>query len=160
VKSIGFHAPNGAIMKILSTIMRKKKSRGIKIFVLPEEPYHPLTLPGSLSILVDIQSEGIGGSFRPFFIDAGMGMITQSLLARAVAIERKTIFHIVVLADSFEYFKSGLSQVIQSTGGSFNSLPVIKCLLCIVMLKQNVTFIVFRSPIFLAKSAMPCDILF
>lgn len=40
-------------------------------------------------------------------------MVAQSLMAGAAALERKTIFHVVVLASSFDEFQSGLSKVMQ-----------------------------------------------
>lgn len=109
--------------------VEKRKARGIKIFVLPEGAHHPLALPGSLSILVDIlrNEREAGVHFDHVFIDAGTGMVAQSLLAGAAALERKTIFHVVVLAGSFEDFQSGLSRVIQYAesflGVSLDSLP-------------------------------------
>jgi len=102
---------------------------GVKIFVLPEGAHHPLALPGSLSMLVDIlrNERESGVRFDHVFIDAGTGMVAQSLLAGAAAIGRKTIFHVVVLAGSFEDFQVGLSQVIQYTEEflhvSIHSLP-------------------------------------
>jgi len=51
--------------------------------------------------------------FDHIFIDAGTGMIAQSLLAGAAALERKTIFHVVVLVGLFEEFQAGLSKVMQ-----------------------------------------------
>ncbi|MBM3437057.1 MAG: 1-aminocyclopropane-1-carboxylate deaminase [Bacteroidetes bacterium] len=106
-----------------------RRSEGIKIFVLPEAAHHPLALPGSLSIFVDIlrNERESGVRFDHVFIDAGTGMVAQSLLAGAAALERKTIFHVVVLADSFEDFQSGLSRVVQYTEAflevSLGSLP-------------------------------------
>ena len=102
---------------LVNRYVEKRKAQGIKIFVLPEGAHHPLALPGSLSILVDIlrNERESGVRFDHVFIDAGTGMVAQSLLAGAAAIGRNTVFHIVVLADSFEDFKSGLSQVIQYT---------------------------------------------
>ncbi len=114
---------------LVNNYVEKRKSLGIKIFVLPEGAHHPLALPGSLSILTDtLRNERESGvRFDHIFIDAGTGMVAQSLLAGAAALERKTIFHVVVLADTFENFKSGLSRVIQYTeaflGVSLTSLP-------------------------------------
>ena len=54
-----------------------------------------------------------GVRFDHVFIDAGTGMVAQSLLAGDAALGRKTIFHVVVLAGSFEDFQSGLSRVMQ-----------------------------------------------
>ena len=96
----------------------KRKALGVKIFVLPEGAHHPLALPGSLSILVDIllrNERESGVRFDHVFIDAGTGMVAQSLMAGAAALGRKTIFHVVVLAGSFEDFNRGLSQVMQYT---------------------------------------------
>lgn len=107
----------------------KRRSQGIKIFVLPEGAHHPLALPGSLSILVDIlrNERDAGIRFDHIFIDAGTGMVAQSLLAGASALGRKTIFHVVVLAGSFEDFQAGLSRVVRYTGEFFgvslSSLP-------------------------------------
>ncbi|TVL99359.1 MAG: 1-aminocyclopropane-1-carboxylate deaminase [Candidatus Brocadia sp. WS118] len=99
-----------------------RRSQGIKIFVLPEGAHHPLALPGSLSLLVDIlrNERESGVRFDHIFIDAGTGMIAQSLLAGAVALERKTIFHVVVLAGSFDEFQAGLSKVMQYTREFFD----------------------------------------
>ncbi len=114
---------------LVNKYVEKRKAQGIKIFVLPEGAHHPLALPGSLSILVDIlrNERESGVCFDHVFIDAGTGMVAQSLLAGAAALERKTVFHVVVLAGSFEEFKSGLSRVIQYAeaflGVSFRSLP-------------------------------------
>lgn len=95
----------------------KRMSQGIKIFVLPEGAHHPLALPGSLSLLVDIlrNERESGVRFDHIFIDAGTGMVAQSLMAGAAALVRKMNFHIVVLAGSFEDFQVGLSRVIQYT---------------------------------------------
>ncbi len=113
----------------VNNYVEKRKARGIKIFVLPEGAYHPLALPGSLSILVDIlrNERESGIRFDHIFIDSGTGMVAQSLLAGAAALERKTIFHVVVLAGSFEDFKAGLSQIVKHTEEflqvSLSSLP-------------------------------------
>jgi len=95
----------------------KRNAGGIKIFVLPEGAHHPLALPGSLSILVDIlrNERESGVRFDHIFIDFCTGMVAQSLLAGAAALGRKTIFHVVVLAGSFEDFQGGLSRVVQYT---------------------------------------------
>jgi len=94
-----------------------KKGQGIKMFVLPEGGHHRLALPGSLSILFDIlrNEKESGVIFDHIFIDSGTGMVAQSLLAGSAVIEKKTIFHNVILADSFEDFEKGLKQVIQYT---------------------------------------------
>jgi 1-aminocyclopropane-1-carboxylate deaminase/D-cysteine desulfhydrase-like pyridoxal-dependent ACC family enzyme len=42
-------------------------------------------------------------------------MVAQSLLAGAAVIEKKAIFHNVILADSFDDFEKRLKQVIQYT---------------------------------------------
>jgi len=76
-----------------------------------------MALPGSLSILLDIlrnESES-GITFDHVFIDSSTGMVAQSLLAGAAAINKKTKFHIVVLTGSFETFECGLNQIIQYT---------------------------------------------
>jgi len=101
----------------INSYIDEKKGQGIKIFVLPEGGHHRLALPGSLSILFDIlrnekESEVI---FDHIFIDSGTGMVAQSLLAGSAVIGKKTIFHNVILADSFEDFEKGLRQVIQYT---------------------------------------------
>ncbi|OQZ02076.1 MAG: hypothetical protein B6D34_11850 [Candidatus Brocadia sp. UTAMX1] len=103
----------------------KRRSEGIKIFVLPEGAHHPLAVPGAHSLLVDIlrNEREAGVRFDHIFIDAGTGMVAQSLLAGAAALDRKTVFHIVVLAGLFEDFKSGLSQVIQYTGDVMQIFP-------------------------------------
>ncbi len=95
----------------------KRIALGVKIFVLPEGAHHPLALPGSLSILVDIlrNERESGVRFDHVFIDAGTGMVAQSLLAGAATLGRKTTFHVVVLAGSFEDFESGLSRVMRYT---------------------------------------------
>ncbi len=104
---------------LVNNYVEKRKDLGIKIFVLPEGAHHPLALPGSLSILVDIlrNERESGVRFEHIFIDAGTGMVAQSLLAGAAALGRKTIFHVVVLAGSFEDFQAGLFRVIQYTEG-------------------------------------------
>lgn len=115
--------------EFVNNYVEKRKAHGIKIFVLPEGAHHPLALPGSLSLLVDIlrNERESGVRFDHIFIDAGTGMVAQSLLAGAAALERRTIFHVVVLAGSFEEFQSGLSRVVQYTGEflgvSLSSLP-------------------------------------
>ena len=102
---------------LVNNYVEKRKALGVKIFVLPEGAHHPLALPGSLSILVDIlrNERESGVCFDHIFIDAGTGMVAQSLLSGAAAIGRKTIFHVVILAGSFEDFQSGLSRVVQYT---------------------------------------------
>ncbi|MBI2471375.1 MAG: pyridoxal-phosphate dependent enzyme [Planctomycetes bacterium] len=115
--------------RLANCYVEERKASGIKICVLPEGAHHPLALPGSLSILVDIlrNENEAGVRFDHIFIDAGTGMVAQSLLAGAAAIGRKTVFHVVVLAGSCEEFQSGLSKVIQYTeaflGVSLGSLP-------------------------------------
>ena len=103
--------------EFVNSYVEKRKDLGVKIFVLPEGAHHPLALPGSLSILVDIlrNERESGVRFDHIFIDAGTGMVAQSLMAGAAALGRRTIFHVVVLAGSFEDFQSGLSQVMQYT---------------------------------------------
>lgn len=107
----------------------KRRSLGIKIFVLPEGAHHPLALPGSLSLLMDIlrNERESGVRFDHIFIDSGTGMVAQSLLAGAAVLEKRTIFHVVVLAGSFEDFQSGLSRVMHDAwsflGVSSRSLP-------------------------------------
>ena len=114
---------------LVNRYVEKRKAHGVKIFALPEGAHHPLALPGSLSILVDIlrNERESGVRFDHIFIDAGTGMVAQSLLAGAAALERKTMFHVVVLASSFEEFQAGLSRVVQYTeaflGVSLDSLP-------------------------------------
>ncbi len=92
-------------------------ARGTRIFVLPEGGHHRLAVPGSLSILSDILRNEADTRFKfdHIFIDSGTGMIAQSLLAGAAAINKKTKFHIVVLAGSFESFERGLEQIVQYT---------------------------------------------
>lgn len=89
--------------------------RGLKTFVLPEGAHHRLALPGSLSLPLDIlrNEREAGVRFDHIFTDAGTGMIAQSLLAGAGALDMKALFHVVVLAGSYEEFQSGLSRVIQ-----------------------------------------------
>ncbi|MHC4307872.1 MAG: pyridoxal-phosphate dependent enzyme [Planctomycetota bacterium] len=97
--------------------VEKENERGIKAFVLPEGGHHRMALPGSLSILLDIlrnESES-GITFDHVFIDSSTGMVAQSLLAGAAAINKKTKFHIVALTGSFETFECGLNQIIQYT---------------------------------------------
>lgn len=103
--------------RLVNHYVEKRKAGGIKIFVLPEGAHHPLALPGSLSILVDIlrNERESGVRFDHIFIDAGTGMVAQSLLAGAAVLGRKTIFHVVILAGSFEDFQAGLSRVVQYT---------------------------------------------
>ncbi|MBM4056222.1 MAG: hypothetical protein FJ264_16455, partial [Planctomycetes bacterium] len=71
--------------EFVNSYVEKRKAEGIKIFVLPEGAHHPLALPGSLSILVDIlrNERESGVCFDHIFIDAGTGMVAQSLLAGA-----------------------------------------------------------------------------
>jgi 1-aminocyclopropane-1-carboxylate deaminase/D-cysteine desulfhydrase-like pyridoxal-dependent ACC family enzyme len=101
----------------VNNYVEKRKVLGIKIFVLPEGAHHPLALPGSLSLLIDIlrNERESGVRFDHIFIDAGTGMVAQSLLAGAAALGRKTTFHVVVLAGSIEDFQSELSRVMQYT---------------------------------------------
>ena len=116
----------------INNYIEKEDAQGIKIFVLPEGGHHRLALPGSLSILLDIlRNEAESGvTFDHVFIDSGTGMVAQSLLAGAAAINKKTRFHIVILAGSFETFECGLEQVIQYTVDflqiSIKSLPEYK----------------------------------
>ena len=117
------------IETIVNNYIENEDAQGIKIFVLPEGGHHQLALPGSLSILLDIrrnESES-GVIFDHVFIDSGTGMVAQSLLAGAAAINKKTKFHVVVLAGSFETFECGLEQIIQYTEDflqiSIKSLP-------------------------------------
>jgi 1-aminocyclopropane-1-carboxylate deaminase len=113
----------------INSYVEERKTRGIKIFVLPEGGRHRLALPGSLSILFDIlrNEDESGVNFDHIFIDSGTGMVAQSLLAGAAAIEKITHFHIVILADTFEDFETGLRQVVQYTEDflkvSIQSLP-------------------------------------
>lgn len=102
---------------LVGSYVEERTSQGIKIFALPEGGHHKLALPGSLSILVDIlrNEREAETCFDHVFIDSGTGMVAQSLLAGAAAVEKKTTFHIVVLAGTFEEFKSGLSQVVKYT---------------------------------------------
>ena len=113
---------------LVNNYVEKRKDLGVKIFVLPEGGHHPLALPGSLSILVDIlrNERESGVRFDHVFIDAGTGMVAQSLLAGDTSLGRKTVFHVVVLAGSFEEFQSGLSRVMQYTE---KFLDVSPCLL-------------------------------
>ncbi|KKO19493.1 MAG: pyridoxal-phosphate dependent enzyme [Candidatus Brocadia sp.] len=107
----------------------KRRAEGVKIFVLPEGAHHPLAVPGSLSLLVDIlrNEREAGVRFDHIFIDSGTGMVAQSLLAGATALEKKSRFHVVVLAGSFDDFRAGLSRVMQYAesflGVSLRSLP-------------------------------------
>lgn len=97
--------------------VEKESEQGIKVFVLPEGGHHRMSLPGSLSILLDIirnESES-GITFDHIFIDSSTGMVAQSLLAGAAAVNKKTQFHIVVLTGSFETFECGLNEIIQYT---------------------------------------------
>lgn len=107
----------------------ERTSRGAKTFVLPEGAHHRLALPGSLSLPLDIlrNEREAGVRFDHIFIDSGTGMVAQSLLAGAAALEMKALFHVVVLAGSYEDFQSGLSRVIQYAreflGVPLTSLP-------------------------------------
>ena len=98
------------IETLVNKYVEKETEQGIKIFVLPEGGHHRLAVPGSLSILLDIlrNEDDSGVTFDHIFIDSGTGMVAQSLLAGAAAINKKTKFHIVVLAGSFETFECGL----------------------------------------------------
>ncbi len=95
----------------------EKKLQGVTVMLLPEGGHHKLALPGALSLVVDILRNGreSGVVFDHLFIDSGTGMVAQSLIAGAAALELKITLHIVVLAGSFTEFKSGLSQVIEYT---------------------------------------------
>ena len=97
--------------------VEKENEQGIKVFVLPEGGHHRLALPGSLSIILDIlRNETESGiTFDHVFIDSSTGMVAQSLIAGAAAINKKIQFHIVVLTGSFETFECGLNQIIQYT---------------------------------------------
>jgi 1-aminocyclopropane-1-carboxylate deaminase/D-cysteine desulfhydrase-like pyridoxal-dependent ACC family enzyme len=116
----------------INSYVDERKCQGIKIFVLPEGGHHRLAVPGSLSILFDIlrNEKESGVNFDHIFIDSGTGMVAQSLLAGSAVIGKKTIFHNVILADSFEDFEKGLKQVIQYTEDflqvSINSVPEYK----------------------------------
>ncbi len=105
------------IETLVNKYIENENAQGIKIFVLPEGGHHRLAVPGSLSILLDIlRNEADSGvTFDHIFIDSGTGMVAQSLLAGAAAINKRTKFHIVVLAGSFETFECGLEQIIQYT---------------------------------------------
>ncbi len=105
------------IETLVNKYVENEAEQGIKIFVLPEGGHHRLAVPGSLSILLDIlrNEDDSGVTFDHIFIDSGTGMVAQSLLAGAAAINKKTKFHIVVLAGSFETFECGLEQIIQYT---------------------------------------------
>ncbi len=105
------------IETLVNNYIEKENAQGIKIFVLPEGGHHRFALPGSLSILLDIlrNEKESGVIFDHIFIDSGTGMVAQSLLAGSAVIGKKTIFHNVILADSFEDFEKGLKQVIQYT---------------------------------------------
>ena len=97
--------------------VEKENEQGIKVFVLPEGGHHQLALPGSLSILLDIlrnESES-GITFEHIFIDSSSGMVAQSLIAGAAAINKKVQFHVVILSGSFETFECGLNQIVQFT---------------------------------------------
>ena len=111
--------------QFVNSYLEKRIAQGVKIFVLPEGAHHPLALPGSLSILVDILSNEreSGVRFDHVFIDAGTGMVAQSLLAGAAALGRKIKFHVVVLAGSFEDFEAGLSRVMRYTEEFLNVSP-------------------------------------
>ncbi len=111
--------------EFVNNYAEKRSALGVKIFVLPEGAHHPLALPGSLSILVDIlrNERESGVRFDHVFIDAGTGMVAQSLLAGAAALGRKTTFHVVVLAGTFEDFESGLSRVMRYTEEFLNVSP-------------------------------------
>jgi 1-aminocyclopropane-1-carboxylate deaminase/D-cysteine desulfhydrase-like pyridoxal-dependent ACC family enzyme len=117
------------IETLANNYIEKEEAQGIKIFMLPEGGHHRLALPGSLSILLDIlRNEAESGvTFDHIFIDSGTGMVAQSLLAGAAAINKKSKFHIVILAGSFETFECGLEQIIQYTEDflqvSIKSLP-------------------------------------
>ncbi len=108
---------------------KERTSRGSKTFVLPEGAHHRLALPGSLSLPLDIlrNEREAGVRFDHIFIDSGTGMVAQSLLAGAAALGMKALFHVVVLAGSYEDFQLGLSRVIQYTrellGVPLSSLP-------------------------------------
>ena len=103
--------------------------RGQKTFVLPEGAHHRLALPGSLSLPLDVlrNEREAGVRFDHIFIDSGTGMVAQSLLASAGALDMKALFHVVMLAGSYEDFQSGLSRVIQYArdflGVPLSSLP-------------------------------------
>jgi 1-aminocyclopropane-1-carboxylate deaminase len=105
------------IETLVNKYVEKETEQGIKIFILPEGGHHRLAVPGSLSILLDIlrNEDEVGVTFDHIFIDSGTGMVAQSLIAGAAAINKKTKFHIVVLAGSFETFECGLEQIIQYT---------------------------------------------
>ncbi|MBF8278374.1 MAG: 1-aminocyclopropane-1-carboxylate deaminase [Candidatus Brocadiaceae bacterium] len=100
--------------------------RGLKTFVLPEGAHHRLALPGSLSLPLDIlrNEREAGVRFDHIFINSGTGMIAQSLLAVAAALDMKAFFHVVVLAGSYEEFQSGLLRVI-NTRGIFLAFPLV-----------------------------------
>ncbi len=113
----------------INKYVEKENEQGIKVFVLPEGGHHLMALPGSLSILLDIlrnESES-GIAFDHIFLDSSSGMVAQSLIAGAAAINKKVQFHIVVLTGSFETFECGLNQIVQYTEDflqdSFKSEP-------------------------------------
>lgn len=113
----------------------KRKADGIKIFVLPEGAHHPLALPGSLSILVDIlrNERESGVRFDHIFIDAGTGMVAQSLLAGAAALGRKIKFHVVVWQAHLRIFNRDYPASCNTPGSFLMFLlvhyPTIPCII-------------------------------
>ncbi|MEK7699946.1 MAG: 1-aminocyclopropane-1-carboxylate deaminase, partial [Planctomycetota bacterium] len=103
----------------------ERTSHGAKTFVLPEGAHHRLALPGSLSLPLDVlrNEREAGVRFDHIFTDSGTGMVAQSLLAGAAALEMKALFHVVVLAGSYEEFQLGLTRVIQYAG-EFLGVPL------------------------------------
>lgn len=126
--------------EFINSYVEKRKARGIKIFVLPEGAHHPLALPGSLSLLIDIlrNERESGVSFDHIFIDAGTGMIAQSLLAGAAALEGKTIFHVVFWQAHLRISKRDYRRLFNTPRSFFTFLLVhYLTIICIILRPPN-----------------------
>ena len=83
-----------------------------KTFVLPEGGMTPASLPGALSLAIDVveNEREMGMAFDHIFLDAGTGFTACALLLGLGYLKSKSCVHILLLAEGEASFHQRLEQ--------------------------------------------------
>jgi len=88
-------------------------AKGKRIFVIPEGAFLPESLPGALSLSLDIMrnEEEQNIEFDHIFIDSGTGMMAIGLILGAGYMQKKSAIHVLLLAEDEESFRHRLTSM-------------------------------------------------
>ena len=81
--------------------------------LIPEGGMCQEAIPGLCTLMLDIErnEEQVGHSFEHIWIDAGTGLTAAVLVAMNLLFKRKSLIHVVLMADDVSYFQGVYRQV-------------------------------------------------